>query len=103
MDSAARRQKHAGDARLESQGREANCEVALTGFEAGVRVESPLGNETRRAAADGVFKPRMTIKKSSASQLRPSPGASRHPLPKGEGMAEILSLSHWEREPRSGG
>src|SRR5262249_23003182 len=37
------------------------------------------------------------------AQIRPSPGASRHPLPKGEGMTSGLSLSHWERVARSAG
>src|SRR5947207_2018615 len=60
MDSAAGRQSHAGDARLESEGGEADREIAFTGVEAGLRMESPLGDASRRAAVDRIFKPRMT-------------------------------------------
>ena len=35
--------------------------------------------------------------------LRPSPAASRHPLPVARGTRSGDSLAHWERVPRSGG
>jgi hypothetical protein len=45
MASAGGRLSHAGHTRLESKGREADGQVALAGFEAGFRMESPLGDE----------------------------------------------------------